>query len=333
VTNRLRTRTLGRTGLSVSELGFGAWGIGGGAWGRADEKTATAALKKALQLGVTFFDSALAYGDGRSERLIAHAVKQFGVRRQVTIATKIPPKNLEWPAGHGTPIREAFPKDWIIKCTEQSLQNLESDFIDLQQIHVWSPRWMKETEWIETLRDLQLAGKIRYLGVSINDHEPDAALDLVRSGWVDTIQVIFNLFDQSPTLRLLPLAQEHRIGIIARCPFDEGGLTGTLQADTTFGRNDWRREYFRGDRLAETVRRANALTAAVGDGYETLAHAALQYVLSHKILSEPSVSTVIPGMRRTAHVEANARYAMGPAFSPELFEHVRDHAWARNFYD
>jgi aryl-alcohol dehydrogenase-like predicted oxidoreductase len=330
---QIKTRTLGRSELTVSELGFGAWGIGGGAWGRADDRTSTAALKKALQLGITFFDTALAYGDGRSERLVAQAVKAHGVRRKVTIATKIPPKNLEWPAKHETPIREAFPKDWIIKCTEQSLRNLDSDFIDLQQLHVWSPRWLKEIEWIETLRDLQLAGKIRYLGVSINDHEPDTALELVRSGWVDTIQVIFNLFDQSPAVRLLPLAQEHHIGIIARCPFDEGGLTGTLQADTRFGRNDWRREYFKGERLAETVRRAEALTAAVGDAYETLGHAALQYVLSHKILSEPSVATVIPGMRRAEHVADNARYAMGPAFPPALIERVKGHAWPRNFYD
>lgn len=330
---QIRTRTLGRTDLSVSELGFGAWGIGGGAWGRADDKTSIAALKKALQLGVTFFDTALAYGDGRSESLVARAVKAHGVRRKVTIATKIPPKNLGWPAKHETPIREAFPKDWIIKCTENSLRNLDSDFIDLQQLHVWSPRWMKETEWIETLRDLQLAGKIRYLGVSINDHEPDTALELVRSGWVDTIQVIFNLFDQSPAVRLLPLAQEHRIGIIARCPFDEGGLTGSLQADTAFGRNDWRREYFKGDRLGETVRRAHALKTDVGPAYESLAHAALQYVLSHKILSESSVATVIPGMRRPEHVEANARFSQGPAFTPGLFDRVGAHAWARNFYD
>ncbi len=330
---QVKTRTLGRTELTVSELGFGAWGIGGGAWGRADDKTASAALKKALLLGVTFFDTALAYGDGRSEGLVAQAVKAHSVRRKVTIATKIPPKNLEWPAKHETPMREAFPKDWIIKCTEKSLRNLDSDFIDLQQLHVWSPRWMKETEWIETLRDLQLAGKIRYIGVSINDHEPDTALELVRSGWVDTIQMIFNLFDQSPAVRLLPLAQEHRIGIIARCPFDEGGLTGTLQAETTFDRNDWRREYFKGDRLAETVQRANALKADVGPAYESLAHAALQYVLSHKILSESSVATVIPGMRRAEHVEANARYSQGPAFSPNLFERVSAHAWPRNFYD
>ncbi len=329
----VKTRSLGRTDLAVSELGFGAWGIGGGAWGRADDKTATAALKKALQLGVTFFDTALAYGDGHSERLVAQAAQAHGVRRKVTIATKIPPKNLEWPARHDTPMRDAFPKDWIIRCTEQSLRNLGCDFIDLQQLHVWSPRWMKETEWIETLRDLQLAGKIRYLGVSINDHEPDTALDLVRSGWVDTIQVIFNLFDQGPAVRLLPLAQEHRIGIIARCPFDEGGLTGSLRTDSTFDRNDWRREYFKGERLTETVRRADALAAEAGPGYDTLAHAALQFVLSHKILSDPSVATVIPGMRRTEHVEANVRYALGPAFTPQLFERVRAHAWPRNFYD
>ena len=141
---------------------------------------------------------------------IAETVREAGFRRNVTIATKIPPKNREWPARHDAPIRDVFPKDWIIACTEKSLKNLDCDFLDLQQLHVWSPRWLAETEWIDTLRELQLAGKIRYLGVSLNDHEPDAALDLVRSGWVDTLQVIFNLFDQSPAVRLFPLAQEHR---------------------------------------------------------------------------------------------------------------------------
>lgn len=317
----------------VSELGFGAWGIGGGAWGRRDDKTATAAIEKALDLGVTFFDTALAYGNGHSERLIADVVARRGVRRKVTIATKIPPKNLEWPARHDAPIRETFPRDWIIKCTDDSLRHLNCDFLDLQQLHVWSPRWMKETEWIETLHDLQLAGKIRYLGVSINDHEPDTALELVRSGWVDSIQVIFNLFDQSPAARLLPLAHEHHVAIIARCPFDEGGLTGALTVNTKFPRSDWRRDYFRGERLAETVRRAEAITAAVGDGYETLAHAALQFVLSHRIVTEPSVATVIPGMRRPAHVEANARYSLGPAMPAEMMDRLRAHAWPRNFYD
>lgn len=329
----IRTRTLGRTGLAVSELGFGAWGIGGGAWGRADDALSLAALEKALQLGITFFDTAHAYGDGRSERLIAEAAKTLGVRRKITVATKIPPKNREWPARHNAPIRDVFPKDWIIRCTEESLRHLDSDFIDLQQLHVWSPQWIQETEWIDTLKDLQLAGKIRYLGVSINDHEPDTALELVRSGWIDTIQVIFNLFDQRPAVRLLPVAQEHHVGIIARCPFDEGGLTGALRPDTTFARTDWRRDYFKGDRLAETVRRADALKAAVGNGYDTLAHAALQFVLSHKILSEPSVATVIPGMRRPDHVEANVRYATGPAFTLDAMKRVEAHAWDRNFYD
>ena len=333
MTTRIRSRTLGRTGLAVSELGFGAWGIGGGLWGKPDDAAAKSALKKALQLGVTFFDTALAYGDGHSERLIAETVREAGFRRNVTIATKIPPKNREWPARHDAPIRDVFPKDWIIACTEKSLKNLDCDFLDLQQLHVWSPRWLAETEWIDTLRELQLAGKIRYLGVSLNDHEPDAALDLVRSGWVDTLQVIFNLFDQSPAVRLFPLAQEHRIGIIARCPFDEGGLTGALREDTVFPSGDWRREYFKGERLRETVRRAEALNVLVGGGIDSLAHAALQFVLSHHVLSEPSVSTVIPGMRRREHVEANCRFSLGPALSAEAMARAKTHAWKRNFYD
>ncbi|MEO5656288.1 MAG: aldo/keto reductase [Nitrospiria bacterium] len=333
MSSTIRSRALGRTGLDVSELGFGAWGIGGGAWGPPDDPTAKAALKKALQLGVTFFDTALAYGDGHSERLIAEAARVAGLRRKITVATKIPPKNSEWPARHDAPIRDVFPKAWIIECTERSLRNLDCDFLDLQQLHVWSPRWMVETEWIETLRDLQLQGKIRYLGVSLNDHEPEAALQLVRSGWVDTLQVIFNLFDHGPAETLFPLAQEHGVGIIARCPFDEGGLTGALREDTTFPRTDWRRNYFTGERLAETVRRGLALTDAVGPAYRSLAHAALQFILSHRIGDRPSVATVIPGMRRREHVEANARDAAGPAYSADLLARVKTHAWKRNFYD
>jgi aryl-alcohol dehydrogenase-like predicted oxidoreductase len=328
VTTRVRTRALGRSHLEVSELGFGAWGIGGGAWGARDDKTAKSALRKALQLGITFFDTALAYGDGHSERLIAETVREAGLRRKVTIATKIPPKNKEWPARHDVPIREVFPKDWIITCTEKSLRHLDCDFLDLQQLHVWSPRWLAESEWIDTLRDLQLAGKIRYLGVSLNDHEPDTALDLVRSGTVDTVQVIYNLFDQSPAEHLFPLAQQHQIGIIVRCPFDEGGLTGALRGDTTFPRGDWRRDYFKGERLQETVRRAEALGFLVQGGINTLADAALQFALSH-----PAVSTVIPGMRRREHVEANCRAAQGPALSADALERVKTHAWKRNFYD
>ena len=186
-------RLLGKTGLRVSEIGFGAWGIGGG-WGVRDDQHAIAALRRALEQGVNFFDTALVYGNGHSERLIAQVLREG--REKAIIATKIPPNNHEWPARHES-AGKVFPKDWVIQCTEQSLRNLNTDCIDLQQLHLWLPHWMDEFEWIEALRELREQGKVRFIGVSIYNHEPDAALDLVRSGWVDSLQVIYNIFDLS----------------------------------------------------------------------------------------------------------------------------------------
>ena len=320
----MRYRTLGRTGLKVSEMGFGTWGMGG-RWGRQDDPAAVEALRHSLELGINFFDTALAYGDGLSESLIAQATRGCG--RKITVATKAPPKNQEWPARPGCPIKEAFPRDWIIRCTEKSLKNLQTDCIDLQQLHVWTPAWLHETEWIETLRDLQKQGKIRFIGVSINDHDPAGALDLVRSGWVDALQVIYNIFDQSPEDELFPLALEHRVGILARCPLDEGGLTGQLREDTPFPRDDWRHEYFRKDRLREVVERVKKMDFLLEGDSDTLAEAALRFCLS-----DPAVSTVIPGMRRTAHVTANCQASeKGPLQADDL-RRLRSSRWVRNFY-
>jgi aryl-alcohol dehydrogenase-like predicted oxidoreductase len=294
-------------------------------WGPLDDEKAVAALHRALDLGITFIDTALAYGEGHSERLIARVFRERGKR--VTTATKIPPKNHEWPARRGLPLKEVFPRDWIIRCTERSLRSLETDCLDLQQLHVWNEEWMEQPEWIETLRDLQAQGKIKFIGVSITDHEPDPALSLVRSGWVDTIQVIYNIFDQSPAEHLLPLAQEKKVGIIARCPFDEGGLTGTLRPDTVFPRGDWRREYFYGDRLIETVERVGRMKFLVRDEIRTLPQAALKFCLSH-----PAVSCVIPGIRRPEHAEENAAASDGKLLTPAELEILKAHAWPRNFY-
>ena len=223
----MQYRILGRTGIKVSEIGFGSWGIGGH-WGPLDDRSARSALHVALDRGINFMDTALAYGDGHSERLIASAIHERAKR--VTVATKIPPKNYEWPAQARTPLKQAFPKDWIVQCTERSLKHLNTDCIDLQQLHVWSERWLDETDWIEALRDLKDQGKIRFIGVSINDHDPESGLGLVRSGWVDTIQVIYNIFDPTPADRLFPLAKKMNVGVIVRCPFDEGSLTGGLRS-------------------------------------------------------------------------------------------------------
>ena len=320
----MRYRILGRTGLKVSEIGFGAWGIGG-MWGPRDDALAMAALKRAVDLGIHLIDTALAYGDGHSERLIARAFCEVG--RRVTVTTKIPPKNYKWPAYPDTPLKEAFPRDWIIQCTERSLKHLDTDCLDIQQLHVWTERWMKETEWIETLQDLRAQGKIRFIGVSINDHEPDSAIELVHSGWVDTLQVIHNIFDQSPAARLFPLAQEKHIGMITRCPFDEGSLTGKLQLNTVFPKGDWRRDYFKGHRLKETIERVERLNFLIRDEVGSLSQAALKFCLSH-----PSVSSVIPGMRRPEHVEENCTASDGKRLAPDELERLKGHAWRRNFY-
>ena len=321
----MRYQILGRTGLQVSEIGFGAWGIGG-RWGPRDDREALAALKRALELGVNFFDTALAYGEGHSERLIAQVIRDS--KQKVFVATKIPPKNNEWPARHDVPLSKVFPRDWIIRCTEQSLKHLSTECIDLQQLHVWSPHWLKEPEWYETLRDVRAQGKVRFIGVSINDHEPDTALDLIRSGWVDTLQVIYNIFDQSPSQNLFPLAQQYNIGILARCPLDEGSLSGHLRTDTVFPQNDWRHDYFRGDRLRETVERVQRLIFLIRDEIQTLSQAALKFCLSH-----PAVSTVIPGMRRISHVEENCLLSDGKLLTLEELEQLRAHQWSRNFYN
>ena len=316
---------LGRTGIRVSEIGFGAWGIGAH-WGPQDDQLARAALRLALDRGVDFIDTALAYGEGHSERLIAEVFRETGSR--VTVATKIPPKNLEWPAHPDTPLKEAFPKDWIIRCTERSLKTLKTDCLDVQQLHVWAERWINETDWVETLRDLKTQGKIRFFGVSINDHKPDTGIELVREGWVDTLQVIYNIFDQSPAQRLFPLAREKNVGIIARSPLDEGGLTGELRPDTVFPEGDWRRNYFKGHRLKETIERAKHLNFLVRDEIHSLSHAALKFCLSHA-----AVSTVIPGMRRPRHVEENCAVSDGKRLAPDELERLKEHTWSRNFYD
>jgi aryl-alcohol dehydrogenase-like predicted oxidoreductase len=318
-------RALGRTELRVSEIGYGAWGIGGSWWGGTDDDEALRALVRAQELGVNFFDTAYVYGNGHSERLIAKAFAQTG--RRSIVATKVPPKNYQWPA-KPVPAAQAFPADWIVACTERSLKNLQTDCLDLQQLHVWHDDWVDAPEWRETVAKLKTEGKIRFFGVSINDYEPENCLKLIRTGLVDTIQVIYNLFEQAPADRLFPACQEQRVGLIIRVPFDEGSLTGALRPDTTFQKDDFRADYFRGDRLREVCERVKAFDFLIRDEITTPAQAALKFCLSH-----PAVSTVIPGMRKVRHVEANAKVSDGRLLSPDELARLKPLAWRRNFYD
>ncbi len=237
----MKYRALGKIKEPLSEIGFGAWGIGQKWWGPTDDKESMKALKAAWDAGVTFFDTAYVYGDGHSERLIGQALKG----KKAFVATKIPPKNNEWPPTEKTRFEDAFPADWITSCTERSLKNLGRDALDLTQFHVWSDRWLEQGA-AEAIHRLRSSGKIRAFGVSINDHAPESALKLVASGLVDSVQVIFNIFDQSPAEKLFPLCEQYKVGVIARVPFDEGGLTGAFTKDTTFPPGDFRGQYFKG---------------------------------------------------------------------------------------
>jgi len=278
-------------------------------------------------LGLNFIDTALAYGQGHSEQLVGRLLAERA--GEIFVATKIPPKNHEWPARHGVSIESAFPKDHIIACTEQSLKNLGVDRLDLQQLHVWAENWTNDATWHETFLQLKQAGKIARFGISINDHMPDSALDLVRKGWVDSVQVIYNIFDPTPAEHLFPLCQEKQIGVIARCPFDEGALTGAMTETTSFEAGDWREDYFTPDRKREYAARLLPLRALQNQyGIASLAEMSLRFCLSH-----PAVSVVIPGMRTVAHVDANLAASDGHGLPGTLLSELATHAWPRNFYD
>ena len=322
----MHDRPFAKTGWRVSDIGVGTWAMGGW-WGPLDDRRSLAALRLALERGVNFIDTALVYGAGHSERLIGKVLKGRTSRKPVYVATKIPPKNFEWPARASTPAAAAFPASWIIQCTEQSLKNLRAECVDLQQFHVWTDRWLTDSEWYEAVQRLKRQGKIRAFGVSINDHDPHSALELVRSGLADSVQVIYNIFDQSPAAQLLPLCRAKKVGVIVRVPFDEGGLTGALTPSTAFHPEDWRHRYFRGERLRETVERAERLRFLIRREITTLPQAALKFCLSH-----PAVSTVIPGMRRPEHVAENCAAGDGKPLTPRELAQLAAHAWPRNFY-
>ncbi|MGI8961966.1 MAG: aldo/keto reductase [Bryobacteraceae bacterium] len=321
----MQYRKLGKTEAEISEIGFGAWGIGGKQWLGGKDDESERALCRAFELGVNFVDTALAYGDGHSEQLVAQAVK--GAFHRIYVATKIPPKNRIWPASASTPISEVFPYDHIIESTNESLANLGVEQIYLQQLHTWTDAWVEREEWRRAAEDLKRSGKVRFFGISVAEHDPDSALEAIRTGMVDSVQVIYNIFDQTPERNLFPLCQEKKIGVLARVPLDEGGLTGTITEDTQFVPAEFRDSYFRGDRKRQVVKRIEALKKDLVGVPGTLPEIALRFCLSH-----PAVTTVIPGMRRVATVESSCRAAAGGKLDERTLAILKRHAWDRNFY-
>ena len=317
----MNQRPFGRTGWRVGEVGYGMWGLA--SWTGSDDTESFAALQLAVDLGCNFFDTAAAYGEGRSERMLGQ-VMRANPGRMLYAATKIPPKNRIWPARPEFSLDEVFPPDHIRAWAEQSLGNLGVNCIDLLQFHVWQDRWAEDDRWQRAMDDLKREGLIRAVGVSINRWEPSNSLRTIRTGLIDSVQVIYNIFDQSPEDELFPLCRELGVAVIARVPFDEGSLTGTLTKDSRWPEGDWRNGYFLPENLIPTVERVDRLKPLVPDG-STLPEIALRFILSN-----PDVSVVIPGMRKAAHVRANFVTASdaGP-LSPELVDRLRQHRWDR----
>jgi len=316
----MRYRPFGRTGWQVSEIGYGMWGLAG--WTGSSDAESAAALQRAVALGVNFFDTAWAYGEGRSERLLGALVRANPSTR-LYVATKIPPKHLRWPARPTDPLAEVFPPEHIRAYTEKSLAHLDIPAIDLMQFHVWNDAWARDPRWQREVRALKDEGLVRAWGVSVNRWEPTNVLDTLETGLIDAVQVIYNIFDQNPEDELFPRCQELDVAVVARVPFDEGSLTGTLTKESRWPEGDWRNRYFTRENLLPTLDRVDALKAIVPSGM-TLPELALRFILQH-----PAVSTVIPGMRKAAHVEANAAVSDGARLADDLMAALRRHRWVR----
>ena len=316
----MRLREFGRTGWRVGEVGYGMWGMAN--WSGSDDAESLASLQLAVDGGVNFFDTAWAYGEGHSERLLGRIVRANPGTRLHT-ASKIPPKHRRWPSRRGDTLDAVFPADYIREYTEKSLANLGVDTVDLMQFHVWEDAWARDERWQRAVDDLRRESLVRAIGISVNRWEPFNGIETLRTGLVDAVQVIYNIFDQAPEDELLPVCRELDIGVIARVPFDEGSLTGTLTKDSTWPKGDFRGLYFTKVNLDATVDRVAALRQVVPEGM-TLPGMALRFILSND-----DVDVVIPGMRRPEHVRANlAAGAAGP-LDPELLARLSAHRWDR----
>ncbi len=318
----MRTRAFGRLGWPVSEVGYGLWGMGG--WTGSNDDDSIAALERSIALGCTFFDTALAYGNGKSEQLLGRVLAKHR-DRPLTVGTKIPPKNLQWPARASYRLEDVYPADHIRRSTETSLSNLGLSSVDLQQFHVWTDTWANDDRWQRAVDDLRREGLVRGIGISLNRWEPANGIKALRTGVIDSVQVVYNLFDQNPEDELFPVCRELGIAVIARVPFDEGSLTGTMTRAMTWPEGDWRNLYFTPDKLSEILDHVDELQHDVPAGM-TLPDLALRFILAN-----PTVSTIIPGMRRARHVDQNLGVSDGRALPAELLQRLKRHRWIRTY--
>jgi aryl-alcohol dehydrogenase-like predicted oxidoreductase len=314
-------RRFGRTKWQVSEIGYGMWGMGG--WTGSDDEESLASLQRAVDLGCNFFDTAWAYGEGHSEKLLGQIVRANSSKKIYT-ATKIPPKNLKWPSRRGSTLDDCFPPDHIDKFVHSSLENAGLESFDLVQFHVWEDDWVDDDRWAKKMDELRHAGLVKAVGISINRWEPWNGVRAVKSGLIDAVQVIYNIFDQNPEDDLFPACVEMDTAVIARVPFDEGSLTGTLTKDSKWPEGDWRNVYFVPENLLPTVERADALKPIAEQNSISMPEMALRFILGN-----PVVSTIIPGMRKLSHVDSNIKTSDVGRLSDDLLAELTEHRWDR----
>jgi aryl-alcohol dehydrogenase-like predicted oxidoreductase len=313
-------RRFGRTDWNVSEIGYGMWGMAG--WSGSDDAESLSSLQRAVDLGCNFFDTAWAYGDGHSEQLLGKILRA-NKGKKLYVATKVPPKNRRWPALEEFTLDDCFPPEYVFEYVDKSLKNVGVETLDLIQYHTWEDHWLDDERTIQTIEKLRASGKVHAIGISLNRWEPWNGLRAVKTGLVDAVQVIYNIFDQNPEDELFPACREKDVAVIARVPFDEGGLTGTLTMNSTWPKSDWRRGYFNPQNLKATVERAEKLKPLLPKG-ATLPETVLRFILSNR-----DVHTIIPGMRKTRHVEANVAASDKGALTEALLAEFRKHRWVR----
>jgi aryl-alcohol dehydrogenase-like predicted oxidoreductase len=317
----MKYRKLGRTNWEVSEIGYGMWGLA--SWTGSDDDESAASLQLAVDMGCNFFDTAWAYGAGKSEKLLGELVRRNKHKKLYT-ATKIPPKNFKWPSRREYPLDECYPPEHIEEYVASSLKNSGLDSFDLVQFHTWEDKWLEDERAMNKMADLKSQGLFRTIGISINRWEPWNGVKAVRSGLIDTVQVIYNIFDQNPKDELFPACNEMNVGVIARVPFDEGTLTGTLTKDSKWPEGDWRNTYFVQENLNESVDRAEDLKKLLPPDM-TMPEMALRF-----ILGEATVSTIIPGMRRKKHSMSNLLTSDSGPLPTDLMKALEKHRWERN---
>jgi aryl-alcohol dehydrogenase-like predicted oxidoreductase len=314
-------RKFGRTNWNISEIGYGMWGMG--SWSGSDDEESLRSLQLAVDMGCNFFDTAWAYGRGKSESLLGQIVRANKDKKLYT-ATKIPPKNFQWPSKREYTLNDCFPPDHIQKYVEKSLRNAGLDSFDLMQFHTWEDLWLEDDHGIMKMIELKEQGLFHSIGISMNRWEPWNGIKAVRSGLIDSIQVIYNIFDQNPKDELLPACRETNVGVIARVPFDEGSLTGTLTKESKWPAGDWRNTYYVPENLIPSVDHADALKPLVPKDM-TMSEMALRF-----ILGESAISTIIPGMRKPGHTKINMKTSDDGPLDAELMKKLENHRWDRN---